>query len=300
MSNPTRVIGVIGARSPVGQCLFSKEIPHSTDRVEQFVAFTRGDLPEEQNAGTTVEWRSLIDSSRQPGQSEPITDWISLAPIWALSEHFKLLSEYGARRIVVLSSTSRFTKTESIDAGEQQMAQQLIEGEMELQTWAEASQISWIILRPTLIYGFGRDKNIASVARFIRRWNCFPLLGNAQGKRQPIHAADVAVASLQALRTETVANQAYNISGAETLTYREMIVRVFHALKRKPRFVRIPLTLFRVGTAVVRILPRFRNLTAGMAERMNADLVFDHSEAVHDFGFQPRPFELNSDDVAGP
>ncbi|QDT90778.1 NAD-dependent epimerase/dehydratase family protein [Gimesia algae] len=300
MPNQTRVIGVIGARSPVGQCLLSNEVPHRADRNEQFVAFTRGDLPEEQNTGVPVRWRHLVDAPELPDQRETITDWICLAPIWVASEHFELLSEYGARRIVVLSSTSRFTKTESIDAGEQQTAQQLIEGEAALQNWAEAQQISWVILRPTLIYGFGRDKNIASVVRFIRRWKCFPLLGKAHGKRQPIHAADVATASLQALRTETVANQAYNISGAETLTYREMIERVFLALQLKPRFVRIPLLLFRAGIAVVRNLPRFRHLTAGMAERMNADLVFDHSEAQQDFGFQPRPFELQSDDVASP
>lgn len=297
MSNQTRVIGVIGARSPVGQCLFSKEVPHADDRDEQFVAFTRGNLPEEQNTHASVRWQSFVDAPQQSEKTETITDWICLAPIWVIPEHFKLLSEYGARRIVALSSTSRFTKTESIDAGEQQTAQQLAEGEAALQRWAEDRQVSWVILRPTLIYGFGRDKNIASVARFIRRWKCFPLLGKAQGKRQPIHAADVATASLQALRAESVVNHSYNISGAETLTYREMIARIFLALNLKPHFVRVPLILFRAGIAVVCFLPRFRHLTAGMAERMNADLVFDHSEAEQDFGFQPRPFELHSDDV---
>ena len=32
-----------------------------------------------------------------------------------------------------------------------------------------------------------------------------------------------------------------------------------------------------------------------MAERMNRDLVFDHSEARQDFGFQPRAFTLVKD-----
>lgn len=300
MSNQTHVIGVIGARSPVGQCLFSNDVLQPSDCDLRFVAFTRAELPEEQSDETPVEWRRLVDSSQEPEPGETITDWICLAPIWVLPAQFPLLSKYGARRIVALSSTSRFTKTESIDAGEQHTAQQLAEGETELQRWAEARQISWVILRPTLIYGYGRDKNIASVARFIRRWKCFPLLGKAQGKRQPIHAADVATASLQALRTGTVVNQSYNISGGETLTYREMVERVFKALKLKPRFVRIPLILFRVAVALIRFLPRFRHLTAGMAARMNADLVFDHFDAEQNFGFQPRPFQPRSEDVAGP
>jgi hypothetical protein len=35
-----------------------------------------------------------------------------------------------------------------------------------------------------------------------------------------------------------------------------------------------------------------------MAERMNRDLVFDHTEAARDIGFKPRPFSVSPEDVA--
>jgi hypothetical protein len=35
-----------------------------------------------------------------------------------------------------------------------------------------------------------------------------------------------------------------------------------------------------------------------MAERMNRDLVFEHSEATRDFGFEPRAFVLSAEDVS--
>ncbi len=60
--------------------------------------------------------------------------------------------------------------------------------------------VEWVILRPTLIYGHGRDKNITEIARFIRRFGFFPLLGKANGLRQPIHVEDVAEACFAALR----------------------------------------------------------------------------------------------------
>ena len=54
----------------------------------------------------------------------------------------------------------------------------------------------------------------------------------AQGLRQPIHVEDVAAVCFSALRAPDAANRAYNISGGETLTYSDMVERVFVALGR--------------------------------------------------------------------
>ena len=101
----------------------------------------------------------------------------------------------------------------------------------------EGSGVDWVILRPTLIYGLGQDKNISEIVRLIRRFGFFPLVGQAKGLRQPVHAEDVATACLSALEKTDVVNRAYNLSGGETLSYREMINRVFTALGRRPRLI---------------------------------------------------------------
>ena len=93
------------------------------------------------------------------------------------------------------------------------------------------------------------------------------------------------------------ANRAYNISGGETLTYRDMIARVFAALGRRPRLLTVPLWAFRLVVSVLRCLPRYRQWSAAMAERMNLDLVFDHAEAARDLGFKPRGFALAAEDL---
>ena len=41
----------------------------------------------------------------------------------------------------------------------------------------------------------------------------------------------------------------------------------------------------------------FAGIAPAMAERMNQDLVFDHKDAVSDFGYKPRPFKLLKDDL---
>jgi nucleoside-diphosphate-sugar epimerase len=216
-----------------------------------------------------------------------------------LPEYFDLMIAHGVKRVVALSSTSRFTKTESSDLLEQEAAKKLVDGESMLQHWAQANALDWIILRPTMIYGLGRDKNLAEVARFIRRFGLFPLFGRANGLRQPIHVEDLARVCFAALQAPGVANRAYNLSGGEILTYRDMINRVFAAVGRRPRMLPVPLLAFRMAVAVLRLLPRYRNWTAAMAERMNRDLVFDHSDAAKDLAFKPRSFLFSQEDVSG-
>ena len=221
--------------------------------------------------------------------------WICIAPISALPAHFAWLESQGAQRIVALSSTSRFTKDTSSDPQEQGIAQGLVDAENQVQAWAQSRGIEWMVLRPTLIYQPGQDKNVTEIARCIERFGFFPVLGNAHGLRQPIHAADVAGACIAALQSPAVANRAYNISGGETLPYRSMVDRIFAAQGRVTRVLSVPLWMFKLAVLLLRCLPRYRHWTAAMAERMNRDLVFDHTDATRDFGFQPRAFTLQQE-----
>ena len=286
----------MGATSLVGECL----LPVLAQTGAQVVAFSR---QEHGQVDGGVEWRRLFQTSfppppapLRPGEGG-LKQWICVAPIWVLPDYFGLLETHGALRLVALSSTSRFTKDDSSDPEEQAVARRLAEAEMRVRVWAESKGVEWIILRPTLIYGRGRDKNISEMARFIRRFGFFPIFGRASGLRQPVHAEDVAGACVAALNAATATNRAYNLSGGETLSYREMTTRVFAALGRHPKLLTVPLALFRFGLVCVRWLPRYRHWSAAMAERMNRDLLFDHADAARDFGFSPRQFVLVPKDL---
>ena len=289
---PDLKVGLLGASSLVGGCLLTQLVEMGCS----IFAFSRKRLIEVQ--GSAIEWRQpLTQVTKGPDMANSISHWIFVAPIWVLPDYFSLIEASGARRLVALSSTSRFTKVGSDDAAENAVAAKLIESEARVQAWAEDRGIEWVVLRPTLIYGLGRDKNISEMARFLRRLGFFPLLGRAQGLRQPIHADDVAAACVAALQSPDAVNRAYNISGGETLAYRDMVARVFAALGRPVRLVSVPLWAFRLAVVMLRYLPRYRHWSAAMAERMNRDLVFDHTDAECDLGFKPRGFALTAEDV---
>jgi nucleoside-diphosphate-sugar epimerase len=287
-------VAVLGASSFVGVHVL--ELLNASGAM--IIALTRQTPPSGRSEAT---WEILSDISvetrTKQKDSPEMPFWICVAPIWILPDYFERIKASRAKRIVVVSSTSRFTKIDSGDATENAVAAMLINGEAQVQAWAQEHDIEWVILRPTLIYGDGRDKNISEIARVIRRFGFFPLLGRAQGLRQPIHAKDVAKACVSALTAPIAKNKSYNLSGRETLTYRKMVERVFESLSRPVRFVTVPILAFRMAVTVLKFFPRFKHWTTAMAERMNRDLVFDHSDAARDLNFQPEDFALSQKDL---
>jgi len=286
-------VGVLGATSFVGATLLQR-LKNTSMKV---IAYTRREV---KKSSSGVEWRNLeseLPLSQKINTGRAIPLWVCLAPISVLPKYFNLLETHGVKRLVVLSSTSRFTKQDSSDLNEQILVRHLADAEAIVQEWAEGHGVEWIILRPTLIYGCGQDRNIAEITRFIRRFGFFPVLGRACGLRQPIHVQDVAGACLSSLQSPASVNRAYNISGAETLTYREMVTRIFSMLGKRPRLVSIPLWMFRAAVFAARSVPRYRKWSSAMAERMNCDMVFDHSEVKRDFEFTPRKFMLSEEDL---
>ena len=217
---------------------------------------------------------------------------IHTASLWLLPGWLEKFHARGVRRVIAFSSTSRFTKQVSASPYELEVVNKLIAAEDHVAAECERLGIAWTIFRPTLIYGgVGDDRNVSDIARLIRRFGFFPLYGAASGCRQPVHARDLAMACMQSLSAPASYNKAYNLSGGETLTYVDMVRRIFVTLGRRPKFIRIPLTTFRLVVSLASLHPRFSHLTPDMALRMEVDLVFDHRNAAHDFGYRPEKFD---------
>jgi nucleoside-diphosphate-sugar epimerase len=191
-------------------------------------------------------------------------------------------------RVVVFSSSSVVTKIDSVVPKERRRARGLADAEAQVIAACQAKNVSWTILRPTIIYSEGRDQNISRLARLIRRFRMMPLAGSAQGLRQPVHAEDLAFAAVAAAQTPASANKIYFLPGGETLSYSEMIGRLFDGLGLPRRLIRIPFAFWRLALWLAK--PLYPIATIGMGVRMSMDLTFDSTPARRDFGFNPRAF----------
>jgi len=202
-----------------------------------------------------------------------------------------LFPKISAPRIIAFSSTSRFTKENSPNPHERKIAQSLIKSEEIFIEFCEKESIKWTLFYPTLIYGAGMDKNVLTLSRFIQRWGFFPLLGEAKGLRQPVHAEDLAAACIKTLNNSNAHNKRYFLTGGETLTYKQMLTIIFEQLHKKPLFLTLPMGILKMGLNLVKIFPQFHYLNAEMLERMNQDLCFSSQTAIDDFGFEARGFK---------
>jgi len=302
-SAPRRCVIVTGATGLVGHYL----LPQLTERGFAVQAISR-QPPRSATIGAAgaARWMKL-DLDGPWGETEAAggsrfgaaDSLVHTAPIWLLPPWLPRAADAGVHRLVVFSSTSRFTKQGSGSPRERATARRLAEAEDAVQETCFTLGIRWTILRPTLVYGGGRDRNVSDVARFVARFGFFPIAGRGTGRRQPVHGADLAAAALDVLDNPATFDRAYDTPGGETLTYSEMVSRIARAVGRTPRLVHLPLPLLRGTLAAASCLPGLGHVTRDMADRMNQDLVFDLAPARRDFGYDPRPFRF-PDEPASP
>jgi nucleoside-diphosphate-sugar epimerase len=214
------------------------------------------------------------------------------APIWLLTEHIETLYSLGVERMVVFSSTSVLSKVSSKDQSEQLLVSQLLAGERALTGFAAKNDLKVTILRPSMIYGYGRDQNVSHISNFIKKYHLMVLVGKAQGLRQPVHSDDLVKACTSVIDEPKSFSKSYNVAGAEVLTYRAMVERIFNGLERKPFIITLPLPFFRFALKFLSIFSSF-SYTPEMANRMNQHLAYDFQDAVDDFNYKPHSFLEN-------
>lgn len=283
-------ITVTGATSLIGHFLLP--ILHQTH--EDIRAVSRKPVIDG-TSSPEIKWLQA-DISKTPVQFDSDEILVSLTPIWVLSDLLETTNELPSR-ILAFSSTSVKTKSASPDLKERLLATQLLQGEKRLKKACEEHGCSWTLFRPTLVYGSGLDQNVSNIARLAQKLRFFPVLGQATGLRSPVHAEDLAIAITQCMDNPNTINREYNLSGAEDLPYNEMINRIFLGLGQQPRTIKIPASLARSIIRLVRLHPRFADLTPQLINRTADDLIFDYQDATEDFGYTPRAFFPTKEDL---
>jgi nucleoside-diphosphate-sugar epimerase len=274
------VILITGARGVVGAPLVERLAQDGVD----FMAISRSSTEQ------SLQWDlSAPASVEQLSRAAHAHTLIHTAPIWLLPQHVPLLANGKLTRIVAFSSTSVLSKLSSPNSAEQVLVRSLAQAEKSLTELCAQHGVALTILRPSLIYGYCRDQNVTKIARFIKKWRLMFLVGNASGKRQPVHADDLVQACLDCLQETKTEGQAYNLAGLEVMSYIEMVERIFAGLGVRPCIIRLPLSAFRWALMLAAKFTGFA-YTAEMANRMNQDLVYDVDAAITDFSFSPQGF----------
>ena len=193
-------------------------------------------------------------------------------------------------RIVAFGSTSATTKHGSEDEHERGLARRLLGAEAALFAQSEQRGAGATMLRPTLVYGAGRDQTLTRIVGMARRWGRFVLPRRSDGLRQPVHVQDLADAAFAASAAPVTHGRSYDLPGGETLAYRDMVKRVLACLDPPPALLELPMPLFRLALDAAQARGIATDLSDAAVARMREDMLFDSAPAQRDFGYAPRRF----------
>ena len=143
-------------------------------------------------------------------------------------------------------------------------------GKAQLEEALKSSDISYAILRPTVLFG-KEDILINNIAWMLRTFPVFGVFGDGRYRLQPIYVNDLAQLAVEAGERHT--NEIINAIGPETFTYRELVETIGEIIGRKRPLLSIPPAL---GYLVSRIVSPFVNdvlVTREEIDGLMADLL---------------------------
>jgi nucleoside-diphosphate-sugar epimerase len=153
------------------------------------------------------------------------------------------------------------------------------------------SGLDWTIIRPTMIYGARGDRNMERLVRVLRKFPLHPILGKGESLLQPIHVRDLATAIVDAFASANTIGRAFNVSGKDALTYRQVVDRVAQLLGKKVCKFSLPLWVAIVVVEIFRRIPGLPRIKGEQVRRLNEDKAFGHEDAAAAWGFNPVDFE---------
>ena len=106
-----------------------------------------------------------------------------------------------------------------------------------------ASAHSWLVLRPTLMFGWFDRKHFGWLSRFMSRSPVFPVPGNGLYLRQPLYARDFCSIIMSAIEHRPC-GECVNISGKEKVSYLDIVKTIKRVSGSRSLVLPIPYTLF--------------------------------------------------------
>ena len=222
-----------------------------------------------------------LDSSRDVKAAlQGVDTFVNVAQIRYASSLVPVLEEAELRTSVFFSSTWRLSRFHT------SQVQSVIDGEECL----ESSSLNPVVLRPSMIYGPGDDRNISRLRDFLSRTRIMPVFGSGNQLVQPVYVTDVADAVVTCVEKE-VSGRTFEIAGDHPLCYTDMIDILCKLVGRTVLKVYIPVLMALPAVKLASIFAPTLRTRVDQIRRMKEDRAFDIDSARADLNFRPMGFE---------
>lgn len=173
------------------------------------------------------------------------------------SSTFEAIHHQGTRNLVTAAKTSgvqRFVQMSALGARPAN-ASAYHTTKFAAEEEIRNSGISWIVLRPSLIFGPGsafvaQMLDVMKGAPFIR-----PVPGTGEYRFRPVHVDDVAECFAQSLTSHSAVNQTVELVGGDELSLNEINAEIAASAGIRKTPVHIPIPLMKMAAAFFSLLP---------------------------------------------
>ena len=208
---------------------------------------------------------------------------LHIANIHYSPEIVRIGQECGVKRFILVHTTGIFSKYKSASKA-------YIEVENTITPQMEELNIT--ILRPTMIFGDICDYNISKFIKLLDRFPIVPVISGGRSLIQPVNARDLARAFYQVLNTEQCKGKAYNLSGEQAVSIRQLYGLISSSLGKRRLIVSFPMGLCVFAAQAIRAVTLGKVDLVEKVQRMGEDRSYSHAPATADFGYTPEPFEV--------
>ena len=186
----------------------------------------------------------------------------------------------GVKRLVLVSSLRRFSRVSDASVAAVVMGEDAV----------LASALPWVLVRPSMMYGPGDDRNISRLTASLRRCRILPIPGNGRHLHQPVHVDDVVAGLLAAAEVQGIEGRSYALAGATPLTYDQLVDAVGAAVGVVPRKIHLPVWLVAWGLAILGWFGLGSAIGRSEVLRLQEDKDHSITAANGDLGYAPLPF----------
>jgi nucleoside-diphosphate-sugar epimerase len=160
------------------------------------------------------------------------------------------------------------------------------------------SGLQFVILRPTLMFGWFDRKHLGWLSRFMRKIPIFPIPGSGRYTRQPLYVGDFCEIIISCLENRR-GGGVYNISGQQSMSYIDIIRAIRKTTGSTTILVHIPYGMFRFLLWVWSVFDKNPPFTTQQLEALCANDEFEVIDWPSIFGVLPTPFEMAISETFG-
>jgi len=148
----------------------------------------------------------------------------------------------------------------------------------------------WVLLRPTMIYGPGDNKNLAMMVDWVTKRFFVPVLGGGKFKVQPVHVEDAAQACVAAC-TKEVSGSTFNVCGPEQISLKTMLEELKQRSKSSCIFISVPLKPVQIFLSFWAWLFPTTSLPVKQVKELDKHEAFEYTETSQRLNYHPRRFQ---------